>query len=477
MNFETSRTTTATARLVPDTTDLAARPDAEDGLPLPQRHLAIAVILATLVLVVLDIAIANVALPSIAHDLGVSASASVWVVTSYQLAVVVALLPCAALGESYGGRRVFVSGIALFTAASGLSAIAPTLPALAVARFVQGLGAGATMALGAMMLRHSCPKRLQGSVIGWNATTIALAAAAGPGLGGAILSVAPWPWLFAINLPIGIAALAAARALPQPAGTGRRLDLWAVALNAAFFLGMVTGADRFAAHKLEGSALLLAAALSLAALVRRERQREAPLIPVDLFRNRSLRIAAIASVCCFTGQMMSYVALPFYLRHGFGLSVAATGLCMVPWPLAVAVAAPISARLANRVSTAWLCAAGGTCLALGLCLVAVAPVHAGLVPLILGTVLAGAGFGLFQPANNRVLLLSAPLARSGAAGGLQGTARLSGQTLGSIGMSLLFAAAPVALAPRIGIAAAAGCALAAAAISLSRLKEDRLASV
>ncbi len=473
MRSETSLTLAVTTRPVADKTDAQARPDAEDGLPVPRRHLAIAVILTTLVLVVLDIAIANVALPSISTALGVSASASVWVVTSYQLAVVVALLPCAALGESYGGRRVFVAGIGLFTVASGLCVVAPTLPALAVARFIQGLGAGATMALGAMMLRHSCPKRLQGSVIGWNATTIALAAAAGPGLGGAILSVASWPWLFAVNLPIGVAALAASRALPQPTGTGRRLDLWAVALNAGFFLGMVIGADRFAAHKLQGAALLGVAGLSLAALIRRERQRDAPLIPVDLFANRALRIAAIASVCCFTGQMMSYVALPFYLRHGFGLSVAATGLCMIPWPLAVAIAAPISARLANRVATAWLCAAGGVCLALGLCLVAIAPVHAGLVPLILGTVLSGVGFGLFQPANNRVLLLSAPLARSGAAGGLQGTARLSGQTIGSIGMSLVFAAAPVAIAPRIGLAVAAACALAAAAVSLSRLNAGR----
>lgn len=449
---------------------------AEDGLPLPRRAVAIAVILTTLVLVVLDGAIANVALPSISVALGASASDTVWVVLSYQLAIVIALLPCAALGESYGGRRVFVAGIAVFTVASGLSAVAPTLLLLAVARFLQGLGAAATMALGAMMLRHSCPREVQGRIIGWNATTIALAAAAGPGLGGAILSVASWPWLFAVNLPIGVAALAVARALPRPDGTGRRLDPVAVGLNGGFFVLVVLGADRLGDAPGLGTALLAGGAICLAALLRHERQSAAPLLPLDLFRNLDLRIAAIASVCCFAAQMASYVSLPFYLSHNYGLSVAATGLCMVPWPIAVAVTAPVSARLANSVSTVWLCAVGCAGLALGLIAAAVVPVAAGPGPLVAATVLAGIGFGLFQPANNRVLLLSAPLARSGAAGGLQGTARLSGQTIGAIAMSLLFAAAPALLAPRLGLVTSAIAAAAAASVSLLRRRAAAPAS-
>lgn len=441
----------------------------EDGLPSPRRHLAIAVMLASLVLVVLDGAIANVALPSIAQALRVTPGASVWVLTAYQLGVVVALLPCAALGESLGGRRVFVGGIALFTAASALCALSPSLPALAGARFLQGIGGGAIMALGTMMLRFACPHRLMGRVIAWNAMAIALSSAAGPGVGAAILAMADWPLLFAINLPIGGLVLLAYRALPRLAGTGRPLDRGSAVLNAAMFVMVVIGTDMVVTRPAAASLLVAGAVLCLVALIRRERTREAPLIPIDLLRDGSFRLAAIASVCCFTGQMMGLVALPFYLQHVLGQSIVATGAYMMPWPLAVMCAAPISARLAGRVPTAVLCAGGAVCLAVGLLLAGCWPMGHGLLPLVIGTAFAGAGFGIFQTANNRVLLLSAPKARSGAAGGAQGTARLLGQTVGSVAMSLLFAcAAP----PQVGLAVGAGGALLAGLVSLLRRRHE-----
>jgi DHA2 family multidrug resistance protein-like MFS transporter len=455
----------------PPLIDARPRP-VEDGLPAPRLYLALGAAFAATVLVVLDGAIANVALPSISHAMRVSAADCVWVVTSYQLGVVIALLPCAALGESFGARKVFLAGAALFAAASALCALSGTLPELAAARFVQGVGGGAIMALGPMMLRFVCSPRLIGGVIAGNAMVIALSAAAGPGVGASILAIADWPWLFAVNLPIGALVLALGEALPRVEGTGRRLDLFSAALSAGMFVLFVIGADDVVARPSLGVALLSGAALSLVALVRRERRREAPLIPIDLLRSVSFRLAAIASVCCFAGQTMGIVALPFYFQRGLGESVVATGLLMTPWPLAVAIAAPISGRLAARVSTAKICAAGAACLALGLLLAGAWPAGRGVALILLGTVLAGAGFGLFQTANNRILLLSAPKARSGASGGAQGTARLLGQTIGAVGMALLFELASAAAAPRIGLAVAALCAAAAGAVSALRMRSE-----
>ena len=270
----------------------------------------------------------------------------------------------------------------------------------------------------------------------------------------------------------------AAGALPKPAGTGRTLDWPSAALNAASFACLILGVDRAATDPVLAAVLLVTAAAGFVALVRRMLPREAPLIPLDLLRNHPFRISVIASVCCFAGQMASYLALPFYLQHSLGQDAFTTGLYMTPWPLVVAVAGPLSGRLADRMPNGLLCAAGGIILATGLALAAVWPMHGSLVPLVLFLMLSGFGFGFFQTPNNRNMLLSAPRERSGAAGGMQGTARLLGQTAGSVIMALLFTLTSPAAAPRIGLGVAAVLTLAAGLISALRIgpaRERRLA--
>lgn len=249
-----------------------------------------------------------------------------------------ALLPCAALGESLGLRRVFVGGVGIFTGASVLCSLAPSLPWLVAARFAQGIGGAAVMALGIGLMRFTYPQRLIGAVIGWNATVIALSAAAGPTIGSAILVVSSWPWLFAVNVPVGLVVLVAALALPRPGGTGRRLDMVSAGLNAVAFAALVLGVDRGTGEPGLAAGLLVVSGVSFVVLVRREMSQEAPLVPLDLLRNRPFRVSVIASVCCFAGQMASYVALPFYFQHGLGMDALSTGLYMTPWPLVVAVA-------------------------------------------------------------------------------------------------------------------------------------------
>lgn len=450
----------------------AAEPHA-DGLPAPQRYLAVAVLLTGLLIVVLDGAIANLALPSIATSFGSTAADTVWVVSSYQLAVLVALLPCGVLGEKFGPRRVYLTGIFVFVLASACCAFAVNLPMLVAARFLQGLGGGAVMALAAMNLRFAVPRRMLGTIVGFNAMTVAISSAAGPGIAGAILSVASWQWLFAVNLPIGAVMLLAGGMLADPKGVARRLDWRAIIANGLMFILLFLGADRLASSPIIGALLIAGSAVCLVGLLRLERDSTAPMLPIDLLADPTFRIAFIASAFCFSGQMLSYVALPFYLQHTLQLSPLEAGLYTMPWPAAVIVVAPISGILADKISTSWLCTAGGALLALGLAMIAASPIAGGTAVFIVGTVLAGTGFGLFQTPNNRILLLSAPLARSGAAGAMQGTARLLGQTIGAISMSIIFGVWPVLTAPLLALAIAAACAVVASLVSLSRVRYER----
>ena len=449
----------------------ASHPDhSNPGLLGPRRSFAIAAVLSAMVLAVLDAAIVNLALPTMARSLQVTPGTSFWIITAYQMALVMGLLPCAALGESLGHRRVFTMGVALFTAASAFCALSPSLPWLIAARFLQGLGGAAIMALGIALLRLVVPPRQLGAAIGWNALVVALSSAAGPTIGAVILSGLSWPWLFALNLPLGGMVLLATRALPDPPGTARRLDRLSVALSAGAFASLVVGAELLVANTALAASLLATAALGLAVLVRREMPKQAPLIPLDLLRAESFRTSVIASVCCFAGMTMGLLALPFYLEQSLDLDTLMTGLYMTPWPLTVALAAPIAGRLANRVSTAWLCAAGGVCLAIGLAATSLLQLQGHPLLVILLTMLCGLGFGLFQVPNNRNMFLSAPSERSGAAGGMQGTARLVGQTAGSVIMSLLFAMASVNTAPRIGLGIGAVLTLAAGLVSTLRVR-------
>ena len=429
---------------------------------------AVAAVLAAVVLAVLDTAIANVALPTIAHSLKVTPAASVWVITAYQTALVMGLLPLAALGESLGHRRVFVVGIALFTVASLLCAVSPSLTWLVAARDLQGLGASAIMALGITLLRLTVPHSRLGAAIGWNALAVALSSAAGPSIGAAILTFASWPWLFALNLPLGGAVLLATRALPNVGGTARPLDRLSVVLNSATFATLVIGVETLVDAPAFAAVLLATAAISFTALLRREMPKEVPLIPLDLLRDASFRVSVISSICCFAGVTTGLLSLPFYLQHELGQNTLTTGLFMTPWPLTVAIAAPTAGHLASRVSTAWLCAVGGMCLAVGLIAICIWPLRGTLWPLVPLTMLCGLGFGLFQVPNNRNMFLSTPHERSGAAGGMQATARLTGQTAGGVIASSLFAVASASAAPTVGLGVAAALALVAGLVSLLR---------
>ncbi|MEY4512952.1 MAG: Family ership [Pseudomonadota bacterium] len=432
------------------------------------RFVAIGCVLAAIALVVLDAAIVNVALPAIALSLHVGVAVSVQVVTAYQMALVMALLPVAAIGESLGCRRVYASGVALFVGASALCAWAPSLELLLAARFLQGVGGAAIMSLGIALLRASVDARQLGRAIGWNTLTVGLASAAGPTVGALVLSFGSWRWLFAVNLPLGLLVLLGTRSLPAVAGGRQVLDVVSMALHAIAFGALVIGGELVSDRAGLATIVVAASAVVMAILVRRERPKDAPLIPLDLLRQGSFRISVIASVCCFVGQSAAMVSLSFYFQRVLRLDALHTGLLITPWPLSVAVVAPTAGRLVDRLSGAWLCALGGLLLSAGLACVALLPAESTQLSLVAAIALCGLGFGLFQVSNNRNLLMSAAPLRSGAAGGIQSTARLTGQALGAVVMTLIFSRVSMDLAPRIGLGVAAALAMAAGLISTLR---------
>src|SRR6202167_2270627 len=179
-----------------------------DGLPQPERGWAISTIAVGLIMPVMDGAIANVALPTIARDLDASPAFSIWIVNGYQLAITISLLPLASLGEIIGYRRVYLAGLLLFTLASLFCALSHTLLLLTIARIMQGFGAAGIMSVNAALVRFTYPRAQLGRGIGLNALVVAISAAVGPTVASVILAVGTWPYLFAINVPLGVGTLA-----------------------------------------------------------------------------------------------------------------------------------------------------------------------------------------------------------------------------------------------------------------------------
>jgi DHA2 family multidrug resistance protein-like MFS transporter len=259
-----------------------------DGLPVPQRYWAMLAIAVGITMAVLDSSVANIALPEIARRLGVAPAESVWVINAYQLAIVALLLPLAALGERIGYRRVYIAGVAVFTAGSLACALSGALAALVAARVMQGLGAAGIMAVNGALVRFTYPHKSLGRGVGLNALVVSIAAAIGPTVASAILAVGPWEWLFAVNVPIGAFNLVlAARALPWSDLSSRAPDWLSGALNALMFGLLFIGVDTFTHGGGQGALAGIevgAGLLAGIALMRREAREARPLIPIDLLR-------------------------------------------------------------------------------------------------------------------------------------------------------------------------------------------------
>lgn len=441
--------------------------DLPDGLPKPRRYYAAATLLAAIAITVLDASMSNVALPTIAKELNIPAASVVWVAIAYSLTIVMTLLPLSAIAERIGLGRMFVAGTSLFLVASLGAAFSQDFTTLITARIAQGLGSSMLMCLFGGLVRNIYPLRRLAMGLSLSAMAVSMTAVLGPSIGAFLLDFASWRWLFFINVPICLLTWFGVRHLPKVPRNSRPFDWYACLLSLPVFGLSILGLDLIASNPLWAIACLLIAFACGWVLIKRSLGQTAPIVPVDLLRITPVAYAVGASAFSFAAQMASVVALPFFFQHVMSYSYTEIGLMLGTWSLGVGVMAPISAWLSGRLSIALMCATGAGAMALGTGLLLLYDVHTPMAFIFGSMVLGGFGFGLFQTPNNRALLAGVPRNRSAAAGGMQATTRVYGQSFGTALVALAFALGHEN-GPALGVLVATVCAVGSLIINIAR---------
>jgi len=441
----------------------------QDGLPQPRRTWAIAAISFGTSLLVIDGAIANVALPTIARDLSVGNAMVTNVVTVYQLVLVMVLLPFASLGDRIGHRRLYQIGQGLFMVACLLCMFASNLATLLVLRALQAIGSGMALSVSAAMVRQIYPARKLGTGMGVNSVIVASSAALAPTLGGYIVGHAPWQWVFVAAAPLAVVSLLLGRSLPEPDPINRQPE-WISGLWSAATMLLLIGGMQVATHGNAwiGAALFLAGVVSCVMLVRREKARVAPVVPVDLLSRPVLGLSALAAVACFVSASALMLSLPFRLQVVMGYSPQQTGFLLLPFPLTMLVVSPAAGWLSDRIAPTKLGVAGMAIAIVALLLMGFLPAGVTEFGIAWRLALAALGFGLFFAPNSRLLIGQAPKERAAAAGGVLSTSRLLGQAIAGVVVGILLATG-AGLGPT-PIFVACALALVAALCSLARFR-------
>jgi len=443
--------------------------DDHPGLPLPRRFWAILAIGFGTSLLVIDSTIANVAMPTIARELGVTNAVVTNVATVYQLVLVMFLLPFAALGDRIGHRTWYQWGQGLFMVASFLCLFAENLWALLVLRAIQGLGAAMALSVSSAMLREIYPASKLGTGLGINSVIVASSGALAPTLGGYIVSHLPWQFVFVVAAPLAVISLILGRSLPDPQARMVPINPISSVWSALTML-LIIGGLQLATHgaALPGAAIGALGAISLLNLVRRERGQAEPVLPVDLLAMPSIGLSALAAMASFVAASSLMLTLPFRLEGGMGFDPQTVGLLLLPFPLTMLVISPFAGWLSDRVAPTKLGVSGMIVAIAGLLSLALMPDDVGQAGIALRLGLTALGFGFFFSPNTRLMIGRAPRERAAAAGGAQSTARLTGQALGAVCVGV-FLAGGLGQGPAPFLFACGLCLL-AAACSLTRYR-------
>jgi EmrB/QacA subfamily drug resistance transporter len=393
----------------------------------------------------LDNLVVTMALPAIRHSLHASIQSLEWTVNAYTLTFAVLLLTGAALGDRLGRRRMFVVGLAIFTAASAAAALAPDTGLLIAARAVQGAGAAIVLPLTLTLLSEATPPQRRGMALGIWSGVSGLGVAIGPLAGGAVVQGLDWHWIFWINVPVGVALLPLARTrLAESRGPSRRLDIPGLALAGAGLLGVTYAVIRGQALGWTSAGILApmaAGVVLLAAFAWWEAKSDAPMLPMRFFRSRAFSAANAVSLAMYFGVFGSIFLLAQFFQTAQGYLPLAAGLRTLPWTAMPIIVAPFAGLLSDRIGSRPLLATG-----LALQATAIAWLAVILSPgvsytlLVVPFVLAGTGMALvFAPASNAVLGSVAP-AEAGQASGATNAIRELGGVLGIAVLASVFSA-------------------------------------
>ncbi|MBS1880295.1 MAG: DHA2 family efflux MFS transporter permease subunit [Actinobacteria bacterium] len=396
-----------------------------------------------LFMVVLDNLVVNVALPSIKNDFGASVQSLEWTVNAYVLAYGVLLLTGAALGDRFGRRRMFVTGISLFTLASAGAALAPSADLLIVARALQGAGAAIVTPLTLTLLASAYPPHKRGIALGVWSGISGIAVALGPLVGGAVIELASWHWIFWINVPIGLAlAPLAASRLAESYGPKARLDLPGLGLASAGLFGVVFGLVRSQTEGWGSSEVIVSLAAGLAlvgAFVAWELRTREPMLPMRFFANRSFAVTNVVSLAMYFGMFGSIFFLSQFIQNVLGNTPLEAGLKLLVWTGATMVVAPLAGIYSERIGSRPFMVAGLALqgIALGW-LAAEASVSQSYLSMIAPFVLAGAGMALVFAPSASAILNSVRTEEAGKASGATNAIRELGGTFGIAILATVF---------------------------------------
>jgi EmrB/QacA subfamily drug resistance transporter len=403
----------------------------------------LAITSVALFMVVLDNLVVSTALPVIRVDLGASIEQLEWTVNAYTLTFAVFLLTGAALGDRFGRRRMFATGITLFTLASAAAALAPSMGALIAARAVQGVGGALVMPLTLTLLSAAFPAERRGVALGiWGAVG-GIAVASGPLVGGAVIEGISWQWIFWLNVPIGLILVPLAITLLREShGPDKALDLPGLALASVGLLGIVWGlvngnADGWTSGGIVGS--LVAGIVFVGAFVVWELRTAQPMLPMRFFRNRAFSAANGASLAMSFGMFGSIFLLTQFFQTAQGFSPLEAGLRVLPWTAMPMLVAPIAGAMSDKIGSRPILATGLALQALGLAwIAAVSTATVGYGSLVGPFILSGIGMGMFFAPMANVILGSVSALEEGKASGANNAVREVGGVFGVAVLASVF---------------------------------------
>lgn len=436
----------------------------DDGQEHASKWAVFAIVAIGVFMATLDSSIVNISLPSIARDFKTPLNGTIeWVVISYLVVTAAILLTAGRLSDMIGRKAIWALGLFVFTGGSALCGAAGSLGFLVVARALQGLaralqglGGALLFAASPAMITSAFPTRERGRALGLNAVIVALGVSVGPPLGGIITAYFTWRWIFYVNVPIGIVGvLLTLRVLTEKFHRNAgKFDPWGAVLLGVG-LACLTAALSFGQELGWTSPLFIAGivigVVALGLLPYVERRVANPIIDTKLLRNRVFLSANLSLVLSFLALFAVSFLMPFYLEQLRGFPTQIVGLLLIPLPVMIAIFAPISGSLADRLgSTRWLAAGGLAIACAGLILLSQLDAHSSVFDIIWRLLVTGFGQAIFQSPNNSALLGSAPPQQRGSASGFLATGRVMGQSLsvalaGAIFASLGGSAAGVAL--------------------------------
>ncbi len=419
--------------------------EARPTLQGPSRPWTLALTSVAFFMVALDSLVVVTALPSIHRDLGADLSTLEWTVNAFTLAFAAGIITAAALGDRVGRLRVFVSGLGLFTLASGACALAPSAEILIAARTVQGIGAAMVMPLSLTILAAAFPPERRGAIVGIWGGIGGLAVASGPLVGGAVTQGLDWHWIFWVNVPIGLIAIVLSLArLAESHGPTTRLDLPAVVLVAGGATALVWGLIR-AGDTGWGSpaaiAMVSLGILLIAGFVAWERRASHPILPITLFRSRAFSAANTTGFLMAGAIFSAAFLIAQYLQFVLGYSPLNTGLRLLPWTATPLVVAPLAGRLSDRIGTRPVLVAGMLLQGIGLAWVAtVATAGVEYGQLVVPLVVAGVGISMALPVTPTAVLGAVAPGDMGKASGVNSTLQRFGAAFAIAIAAAVFAA-------------------------------------